>query len=130
MIIILLSLAGFAVSLYAYIVERNFQQDASYKPACDISDRVSCTRLFSSKYGKLFGISNTLIGMIFYALLAGLALFSFYALIFYLSVAACLASVGLAYIASVKMKIFCFLCTTVYILNIALLIVSYMKLYF
>ncbi len=123
--IILLALAGIVISIYAYTVEMNISKNPEYKPACDISDKISCSRVMRSGYGKLFGISNALIGVAFYAVVFVLACFSAAALIFYLSIAAVIASIGLAYISYFKVKSFCLVCTSVYVVNVLLLIVSY-----
>jgi len=123
--IILLSLAGIAVSIYAYIVEVNISKNPEYKPACDLSDAISCSSTMSSTYSKLVGISNALIGMAYYFLVFVLASFSFATIIFYLSIAAVLVSIVLAYISYFKIKSFCLICTSVYVINILLLVVSY-----
>ncbi len=128
--IILLSLAGFAASWYAYMVEKKIAQSGEYKPVCDINDRISCTRVMSSPYGKMLGISNAIPGMIFYAFVFVLALFGFVTWIFYLSLTACVASVGLAYIMYFKIKSFCLVCTSVYAINFGLLGVSFFRMYF
>ncbi len=60
--IILLALAGIVISIYAYTVEMNISKNPEYKPACDISDKISCSRVMRSGYGKLFGISTGLFG--------------------------------------------------------------------
>lgn len=125
MTIIILSLIGFAICVYGYIVERNFAKNPSYHAACDISDRVSCTKLFTSKYGKMFGVSNIILGMIFYITMTVLAYLGMTTLVFYGAVIAFLGTVVFAYISYVVMKVVCPLCTSIYVVNIALLIVSY-----
>ncbi len=127
-VLLLLAILGFALSVYAYFVEINVARDEAYKPICDISDRMSCTKLFASQYAKLVGIPNTMIGMLFYILIFVLACFSAASLIFYISIAACIVTVGLAYISHVMVRSFCLLCTSIYIVNILLLVVSYMNL--
>ncbi len=123
--IILLALAGIVISIYAYTVEMNISKNPEYKPACDLSDKISCSRVMASGYGKMLGISNALIGVAFYSLVFILACFSAATLIFYLSIAAVLVSIGLAYISYFRIKSFCLVCTSVYVVNILLLIVSY-----
>jgi vitamin-K-epoxide reductase (warfarin-sensitive) len=123
--IILLSLAGMVVSIYAYMVEMNISKNPDYKPLCDLSDTISCSRAISSKYGKFVGISNSFIGMAFYAILFVLACFSAASLIFYISIAGVVASIGLAYISYFRIKSFCLVCTSVYLINVLLLLVSY-----
>ncbi len=124
-VIILLAAVGFAISLYGYFVEEKVKADSSYKPICDISEQVSCSKAFSSQYGKLLGFTNTVAGMIFYAAVLLLTIFGYDQLVFYSSVAACAASVGLAYILFFRVKSYCLVCTAIYAINILLLIFSY-----
>ena len=124
-IIVALALIGFALSLYAFLIERWMKKDPTYKPACDLSDRISCSKPILSKYGKLFGISNTLLGMIYYAAVAVLALLGYYYLVQTLTIAGALASLGFAYILYFKIRSFCLICTATYAINIALLIASF-----
>ena len=46
--------AGIALSSYAFYVETKKEHDDSYVAMCDISESMSCTKVFSSKYTKLF----------------------------------------------------------------------------
>lgn len=119
------ALVGFLVSLYGYSVERRLKRDANFKPACDISDSVSCSRAFSSKYSKLFGISNTLAGLAFYALIMVLAWFEMDLLILLASIASGLMSLVFAYLLYFKVKSVCVICSVVYILNVLLLLISW-----
>ncbi len=127
-LIILLAVAGFAVSLYGFIVEQKLKQDPTYKPICDISDKASCTKPMLSEYGKFLGVSNTVIGMIFYTVVCAAACLGLAKLVLLLSIGACIASAGFAYILYFKIKTFCVLCTTTYAINAGLLVVSLMKL--
>ena len=78
-----------------------------------------------SGYAKRLGISNALIGVAFYAVLFVLACFSAAGFIFYLSIAAVVASIALAYLTYFKIKSFCLVCTSIYLINLLLLLVSY-----
>ncbi len=121
--IIVLSVIGFLLSLYSYYVERQFCKTKK-KAICDINDKISCTKAFTSIYGKTFGISNSIYGMVFYLVIL---ILSFYNLkyVFYLSILAVLSSVYLAYTLYFKVKSFCVICNTIYLVNILLLILSY-----
>ena len=44
-----LCLLGVGLSYYAYVVETNKEKDADYKPLCDLSEHVSCTKAFMSE---------------------------------------------------------------------------------
>lgn len=40
---------GLSASLYAYYVESKKEADSAYQAACDISETISCSAVFSSK---------------------------------------------------------------------------------
>lgn len=44
---------GIAFSCYAFYVETKKEQDDSYVAMCDINEHMSCTKVFSSKYGQM-----------------------------------------------------------------------------
>lgn len=46
---LLLIIAGILVSLYAYHVETSKEANAAYQAFCDISDSISCSKVFTSK---------------------------------------------------------------------------------
>ena len=120
-----LAVIGILLSLYAFYVEIKSLKSAKYKAVCDISNKVSCSRAFSSKYGKTFGISNSIYGMVFYIIILSLAVLNQINYIFYLSLLAVIGSIYLAYLLYFKLKDFCIVCTLIYIINILLLIFSY-----
>ena len=122
--LIALAVVGFIVSLYGFLIELWIKKDPTYKPACDLSDRVSCSKPILSKYGKLLGVSNTILGMGYYLAVSALALFGFMDLLILVTAAGALASVGFAYILYFKIKSFCLICSATYAINIALLIIA------
>ncbi len=126
--IIVIACIGFGLSLYGFLIEQKIKKDPQYKPACDISDRISCSKPFLSSYGKLLSVSNTIVGLFFYALLGVFAWCEYTMLIFYCSLIAVVVSIYLAYILYAKIKVFCLLCTAIYIVNLALLWASYTQL--
>lgn len=123
--IVLLAVAGFAVSLYAYFVERKVMADSNYKAACDLTDHISCTKPLTSQYANIFFISNTTAGMIFYALIALTGFFEMTQLLFILSCAGVISSLILGYLLYVRVKALCLLCTSLYIINLLLFVISY-----
>lgn len=125
MIIIIICIAGFAVSLYGFYIEQKIKKDATYKPLCDISDAASCSKPIRSAFGNLLGVSNMVIGMLFYAAIAFLAWAGYYQLVFLGAVGACIASLFLAYILYTKIKTFCLICTATYVINGLLLVASW-----
>ena len=124
MTILLLALIGFGISLYTYQLEQKIKKEPEYKPSCDINDRISCTKPMKSNYSNIFYFSNALIGMIYYLLVAALALLDIPYLVLIAAIGACLASAVLAYLLYFKIKSLCILCTSLYIINILILLIS------
>ena len=114
--------------VYGFFIERNLKLDPGYKAVCDLSDRVSCTKTFLSPWGKLFGISNVYIGMVFYAAMILFGLLDQVHLTLLGAVGACIASLFLAYILFAKIKTFCLVCITTYVINVILLVLAYRNL--
>ena len=56
--ILVLGVIGFLLSWYSYYAEKKFCRTRR-KMICDINDKISCTKAFTSVYGKTFGISNS-----------------------------------------------------------------------
>ena len=130
MIISVISIAmiGLVISAYGYFVESRIQADPTYKPACDISDIVSCSKPIRSKYGKLFLFSNTSLGFGYYTSMISLAAIDYAYLSFFLAIGGICASAIFAYILFFKIRAFCLICMSVYAVNVALLIATFMSL--
>lgn len=125
MTIIIIATIGLVISVYGITVERKLQQDAQYKAVCDISDAISCTRPFLSPYGKILGISNIWASALYYCVMIMIAIINLpmVALIFaYTGVA---VTIGFAYILYFKIRSLCLICTSLYVVNIALAIACY-----
>ena len=127
-IIVILSVVGVLLSIYAFYVEQKAKKNKKYKAICDLSDKASCTKAFSSSYGKMFGVSNSIVGIGFYLIIILLVYFFQYKLIFYLSAFSFLTTIYLAYVLYIKMKNLCIVCTSIYVLNTLLFIFAYLKL--
>jgi len=123
--IAILATIGLCISFYALFLETKIKKDATYKPVCDLSDAMSCTKPILSKYGKIFGFSNALFGVGFYFIVLILSLLEQIHLLFYLSIISCIATLYFAYILYTKIKTFCLVCTAIYAINFGLLIISY-----
>jgi len=121
----LLAGIGFFLSLYAVYVKRKASKSKNYKPICDISKNISCTKAFKSSYGRLLVLPNSVYGILFYLLIYILAISNNIDVIFYLSIFATIGSIYLAYISYIKQKNYCVVCTATYLVNILLLIFSY-----
>jgi vitamin-K-epoxide reductase (warfarin-sensitive) len=117
-----LAAIGFALSLYAYLVDKKLKADPTYTPACDISDNISCSKVATSPYANLLSVPNAVIGMFFYALVMLFAWFGYEQLLMVAVIAGALISLYLAYLLYFKIKSLCLVCIATYIVNGALLV--------
>ncbi|NXS35684.1 VKORL protein, partial [Pomatostomus ruficeps] len=129
--------AGAALSLYALHVEREAHRDPSYRAACDLAPSVSCTRVFSSRWGRGLGlvepvlgkdsvanVPNGALGLLFYLLQGLLALSrgrAASAALLGTSVASAVASLWLGGVLLFGLGDLCLVCLGTYGLNLALL---------
>ncbi|MBW2985390.1 hypothetical protein KY313_01930 [Candidatus Woesearchaeota archaeon] len=127
--IYIVSIIGFLLSIYAFSVEKKSEKSKSYKPLCDISKKISCTKAFASKYGRLAGVSNSFAGIFFYIIVFLLAFLGQLNYVFYLAIISVLGSLYLAYAQIMKVKSFCLVCSCIYLVNLLLLFFSYAKLF-
>lgn len=118
----MLAITGFGISVYAHCVENKIQKNPIYKPFCDLSDVVSCSKPIKSQYGKIFFVSNADIGMVYFALIQLFILFRAHALLLLTVIGGCIASCILAYILYFKIRAFCIVCTSIYLINFLMLI--------
>jgi uncharacterized membrane protein len=125
MAIIILAIIGLVISIYGITVERKLQQDVQYKAVCDISDAISCTRPFLSPYGKMLGISNIWASALYYCVILIVTLLNFNTIVFIIACAGVAVSVVFAYILYFKVRSLCLICTSLYLINIALVVASY-----
>ena len=123
------SIIGFLLSIYAFFVEKKIKKSNTYKPLCDISKNISCTKAFDSKYGSLTGISNSFAGIFFYLIIFFMAFLGQLNYIFYLAIISVIGSIYLAYTQITKIKSFCLVCSGIYLVNLLLLVFSYLKLF-
>ncbi|EDW60196.1 vitamin K epoxide reductase complex subunit 1 [Drosophila virilis] len=79
----LLCFCGLLISIYTLYVKIQLDHDENYTAMCDLAERVSCTAVFKSDYGRGFGLTqlvfgrstsylnppNGSIGVVFYSLL-------------------------------------------------------------
>jgi len=120
-----LGAAGFLISLYTYLTEQKLKKDPTFKPVCDLSDRVSCSKPMQSQYANFFMISNGIAGMAFFALIIEFAYMGAHTLLLLVSLGGCIFSCILGYLLFVKVKVMCLLCTFIYIINFGLLYLSF-----
>ena len=119
-----LAVVGFVVSMYALSVELKARKNKSYRAVCDINESMSCTKAFTSSYGKLLFLPNSAYGLIFYCIMFVLAVLNQPHWMLYLAMLSFAGSLYLAYLSYVKMKNFCLVCTTIYLINALLLLFS------
>jgi len=124
-----LALIGLAISAYTYVIEQKVKAEPTYKATCDLSDRVSCTKVIRSPYATMFYFSNSFLGLIFYTALAVLAYWGALQLVFVAAIGACCMSLVLAYILYAKIKTFCILCTSLYVVNFLILVTAAYQLF-
>ena len=118
------SLIGFAISLYTYITEKKVAENPAFKPFCDISDYISCSKPMRSPYANIFFISNALVGMMYYVVMFILAMLHASKLLLIASIGGACVSIFLAYLLYFKIRALCLLCTTLYVINGILLYLS------
>ena len=120
---------GILASLYLIYVEWRYSKNHSYKAVCDISGKITCTGVLSTKYAKMFVVSNALAGMFFYIIILGLAFLNQITIAFYLSIAAVLFTIYLIYISYWKIKQYCIVCHITYVLNAMILGFAYLAVF-
>ncbi|KAL4660610.1 vitamin K epoxide reductase complex subunit 1-like protein 1 [Arapaima gigas] len=141
---VLVCLLGILLSLYAFHVEREKARDPNYRAMCDVSGSISCSKVFTSRWGRGFGLlgsifgkestmnqPNSVYGLFFYGLqlLLGMTVSAMAALILMTtSIASVMGSLYLAYILYFVLKDFCIICITTYALNFILFVLNYKRL--
>jgi vitamin-K-epoxide reductase (warfarin-sensitive) len=125
--ITIIAVIGLMIASYAWYGHEKIMQDKNFKAVCDISDRMSCTKTFTSEYGKFFGMPLGFYGVGFYLTVLVLNYLHYTQYIFYLAILSVVISGVLAYILYFKIKNICLVCNGIYLTNIALLIFSYLN---
>ncbi|KAG7207421.1 hypothetical protein KM043_009070 [Ampulex compressa] len=137
--LILACLIGLVLCYYAYTVEIAKEKDDSYVALCDINEYISCTKPFTSKYGKGFGLipsdsvfylNNPIYGFGFYTIIAILSLSNTYyasIIVVGLNIVSNMGSVYLAYILY-SINTLCIVCISTYVINALILFLSIRKL--
>jgi uncharacterized membrane protein len=128
------AVAGLAASVAAAYVHYHLLRDPGYLSFCDISATMSCTQVYSSVYGVMFGVPVALFGAIWFALATLLALAGLSArpavaenvpgYLFAGSTLALSMILYLGYASFVLLKMVCILCVVTYAAVIALFLVS------
>jgi uncharacterized membrane protein/protein-disulfide isomerase len=126
--------AGLVVSLLAAYTHYRMLADAGYVSFCDVSATVSCTQVYSSRFGSFAGIPVAVFGAIWFALATLLAIAGFVArpdvresvpgYLFAGSTIALAAVLYLGYASFVLLGLVCVLCVITYAAVIGLFLVS------
>ncbi|XP_060950688.1 vitamin K epoxide reductase complex subunit 1 [Limanda limanda] len=134
---VFLCVFGLALSLYALHVEVSKESNPDYRAMCDLGESVSCSKVFTSRWGRGFGLvqffvaqdsllnqPNSLLGILFYTLQMGLGLSlsrKAAKLLVFFSWVSVAGSLYLAFILAFVLGDFCMVCVSTYIVNFALL---------
>jgi vitamin-K-epoxide reductase (warfarin-sensitive) len=139
------SFIGLLGSLYALHVESEAHADPGYVATCDVNTWISCSKVFSSKYGKAMShlgvvahdsaldLPNALYGAAAYAVFIFVRPLAFKLLprdvvnMLFLSasIGACLFSLYLAHILLNVLQELCLICSSMYVVNAATLYLSF-----
>ena len=137
---------GFSLSLYALHIERSAEADIDYVAFCDISHRISCSKVFLSEYGKIFSylgliakdsfldFPNAFFGSIFYLLIALIYYVSKMSrttfvlnILLLLAVTSIALSAFLSYILAFLLQDVCVICYSTYVCNILIFYWSWQR---
>ena len=127
---LLFTLSAIGISETVYLIRKRM---AAEKPVCLIGE--SCSLVLESKYSKLFGVHNDILGLLFYItalfisgfLVIGVEPLMFWNFIFKLSVAVgSLLSLFLTYLQWRVIKAWCFWClmsaVTIWLMGVILIL--------
>ncbi|GAB0086738.1 Vitamin-K-epoxide reductase (warfarin-sensitive) [Sergentomyia squamirostris] len=134
-LLVVSSLIGLLLSIYTTHVEIQLESDHDYEALCDLNAKISCTKVFSSRYGRGFGIINMILeedsilnqpnglfGVFFYTLMALLSFVSD-SKVAQVQVILCvisnILSLYLAYLLYFILEDFCIVCVSTYVINAA-----------
>lgn len=134
---IFLCVLGLVLSVYALHVELSRERNPDYRAMCDLGESVSCSKVFSSRWGRGFGLlqyfidknhplnqPNSVLGIIFYTLQMVLGLSLSRKAAMFLVFSSWVSMAGSLYLASILafvLRDFCMVCVSTYIVNFALL---------
>jgi vitamin-K-epoxide reductase (warfarin-sensitive) len=126
---------GILLSFYTLYVEVRHEKDRNFKALCDVNERISCSKVFMSKYGKGFGLfskespfnlPNPVFGIFFYVTQLFVAMFcgrdgrliNFFII---QAIVSNFMSVYLGYILFFVLNDLCVVCVATYVVNALML---------
>ncbi len=128
--ILALALVGFCLSAYVFHVEQYAGKKKDFRAWCDFTERISCTKAFTSEFAHTGMLPNSIIGMMVYSVIGLLAYFNEIQYLFLISLACLLFSVFLAYVLFVRVRSYCLVCISIYAINLGLVLISASRLFF
>ncbi|XP_076844002.1 vitamin K epoxide reductase complex subunit 1 [Brachyhypopomus gauderio] len=128
---------GIVLSVYALHVELSRESNPEYRAFCDLAESVSCSKVFTSRWGRGFGLlqvfiakdsalnqPNSLLGIVFYTVQLGLGQMASRKAAQVLVMMSWLSTLGSVYLAAILVLVlgdFCVVCVSTYLINFALL---------
>ncbi|XP_063364331.1 vitamin K epoxide reductase complex subunit 1-like protein 1 [Cydia amplana] len=138
--IISAAIVGILISTYALYVELSAEADPEYKAYCDLTEKVSCSKVLTSGFSKGFGLvakgsqlelPNCIYGIIFYCLMIIMTTYdnmSVVRLQLLTAVMSVLTCIYLAYLLLFVLQDFCLVCISTYFVNGGIAALVYRKL--
>ena len=123
---VVLSVAGFGVSIYA-LIEHLKLEGGALGLECDINNLVNCTKVLGSKYGSLMGIPLGAFGMSYFGIAFAIALLPALAAVsarfvhgwqVLITGVGAVTSLFLAYLAYFQIQSICIVCSAVHVLSL------------
>nr|XP_020461951.1 vitamin K epoxide reductase complex subunit 1-like protein 1 [Monopterus albus] len=140
---IVLCVFGLVLSVYALHVEVSKERNPDYRAMCDVAESVSCSKVFTSRWGRGFGLvqvfvakehplnqPNSVLGILFYTLQMSLGLSLSRRAALFLVFSSWVSVAGSLYLASILAFVlgdFCMVCVSTYIINFALLFTNFKR---
>src|SRR5437867_6768045 len=131
---LLCALVGLGASAAAAYTHYHMLYDPSYRSFCDVSETVSCTQVYMSRFSTVRGVPVAIVGALWFVVAALLSVAGLTArdtvresvpgYLFVLSTLALAVILYLGYASFVILKAVCILCLTTYAAVIGLFVVS------
>ena len=115
---------GLLLSIHALWINGHYRRRMRYRPWCDFSETVSCSRAFTSNYSRAFGFHNAWFGLAAYPAVAWLALTGRTLELLGAGTLLLLAAASLAYVSYVRMRNYCVVCTAIYAVNLGIFLIA------
>uniref|UniRef100_A0A8C4ZBV4 vitamin-K-epoxide reductase (warfarin-sensitive) n=1 Tax=Gadus morhua TaxID=8049 RepID=A0A8C4ZBV4_GADMO len=131
---------GILLSVYALHVELSKESNPDYRAVCDLGESVSCSKVFTSRWGRGFGLvqflvaedhflnqPNSILGIIFYTLQLSLGLSVSPRAAMLLVLSSWVSLAGSLYLASILLFVLedlCLVCISTYVVNLVLMLVN------